>query len=154
MTYCVWYGLLLVAQNYLWCAEKAKLSTLPILAGLLANIAINLLLIPAWGLLGAVVSTTIATGLALAVLYLTNRRMGMQIQPGLIWLTIAPAAMCGGAWCGLAGLAAVVAALPFSRTLITQQERDVIAALCRTIIDRLAAFRSPRVEPAEATHAI
>jgi O-antigen/teichoic acid export membrane protein len=154
MTYCVWYGLLLVAQNYLWCAEKAKLATLPILAGLLANIAINVLLIPAWGLLGAVISTTVATGLALAVLYLINRRIGMQIQPGLIWLTIAPAAMCGGALCGLAGFAAVVAALPFSRTLINQNERDVIAEFGRTMIGKLEAFRSPSVEPAEASHAI
>ena len=34
MTYCVWYGLLLVAQNYIWCAEKAKLATVPIGHGL------------------------------------------------------------------------------------------------------------------------
>jgi O-antigen/teichoic acid export membrane protein len=154
MTYCVWYGLLLVAQNYLWCAEKAKLATLPIVAGLIANIAANVVLIPTWGLLGAVVSTTVATGLALAVLFAINRRVGMQIQPGLVLLTIAPAAMCGGHWCGLAGLVVVVAALPLSKTLINQQERDAIAEFGRSMLGRLAAYRLRRLDNAEVKHAV
>jgi PST family polysaccharide transporter len=154
MTYCVWYGLLLIAQNYVWCAEKAKLATAPVAMGLVANIAINIVLIPAWGLLGAVVSTTVATGLALAVLYVINHRAGMRIQAGLIWLTIAPAAMCGGVWWGLAALIVLAVVLPFSKTLITQQERDVIAAFGRDLLGRLAAYRSRRVKRVEATHAI
>jgi O-antigen/teichoic acid export membrane protein len=154
MTYCVWYGLLLVAQNYIWCAEKARLATVPVVAGLLVNIAINVVLIPAWGLLGAVVATTVATGLALAVLCAINRRAGMQIQPGLIWLTIAPAAMCGGTWCGLAGLVVVLAALPFSKTLINQNERDEIAAFVRQLVGRLAIYRASRVQAGEAGHAV
>jgi O-antigen/teichoic acid export membrane protein len=154
MTYCVWYGLLLVAQNYIWCAEKARLATVPVVVGLVVNIAINVVLIPAWGLLGAVIATTVATGLALAVLYAINRRAGMQIQPGLVWLTIAPASMCGGTWCGMAGLAVVLAALPFSRTLINQQERDEIAAFIRQLIGRLATHRSSRIQAQEASHAV
>jgi polysaccharide transporter, PST family len=154
MTYCVWYGLLLVAQNYIWCAEKARLATVPVAVGLLANIAINVALIPAWGLLGAVVSTTIATGLSLAVLYYINHRAGMQIQPGLLWVTIAPAAMCGGAWCGLSALVVLTAAMPFSKTLVTQHERNVIAEFIRQFAGRLTAYRSSRVEQVEAGHAI
>ncbi|MCI0333229.1 MAG: oligosaccharide flippase family protein [Planctomycetes bacterium] len=154
MTYCVWYGLLLVAQNYLWCVERAKLATVPLVAGLAANIAINVALIPTWGLLGAVVSTTVATGLALAILYAINRRAGMQIQQGLVWLSLAPVAMCGGAWCGAAVLVVLAAILPFSKTLITPQEREVIAEFGRAFLARLAAYRAPRVEQAEAGHAI
>ena len=37
LTYCVWYSLLLVAQNYLWCAEKARLGVLPLVVGLVAQ---------------------------------------------------------------------------------------------------------------------
>lgn len=154
MTYCVWYGLLLIAQNYIWCAEKAKLASVAVAAGLLVNIAINIVLIPAWGLLGAVVSTTIATGLALAVMYAINRRSGMEIQPGLVWLTLAPASMCGGVWCGLVGLTVVTAALPFSRTLLTQPERDEICGFARRALERLAAWRATRLEAGGATHAI
>jgi polysaccharide transporter, PST family len=154
MTYCVWYGLLLIAQNYIWCAEKARLATVPLAAGLLVNIAANLVLIPVWGLLGAVVSTTIATGLALAALYVINHRQGMQIQPGLIWMSLAPASMCGGVWCGLAGLTVLAVLLPFSRTLITQPERDEIGAFVQQFIAKLTAYWSARRETAEAGHAI
>jgi O-antigen/teichoic acid export membrane protein len=68
LTYCVWYSLLLVAQNYVWCAERAKLAVIPLAAGLCINVAIDLALIPTWGLLGAVVATTVATAVAVAML--------------------------------------------------------------------------------------
>ena len=68
--------------------------------------------------------------------------------------TIAPAAMCGGGWCGLVGFAAVVAAVPLSRTLVNQQERDMIADFSRKLLGRLTAYRSPSIETAEVTHAI
>ncbi len=76
LTYCVWYSLLLVAQNYIWCAEKTKLERVPLAAGLAINFGLNIVLIPAWGLLGAVIATTAATGLATAVLYWMNAMAG------------------------------------------------------------------------------
>ncbi len=97
MTYCVWYSLLLVAQNYAWCAERTKLTVVPLVAGLILNVTIDALLIPRWGLLGAVLGTTAATCVALLVLYWINRSAGMQIQPGMLWLSLAPVALCGGA---------------------------------------------------------
>lgn len=154
MAACIWYGLLLVAQNYIWCAERAKLSTVPLAIGLVANIAINLVLIPAWGLLGAVVSTAFATGLALAVLYVINGRAGMQIQAGLVWLSLLPVAICGGAWCGAVALVVLTCAIPFSRTLVSQQERELITSFGQEFLARLAAYRSPRVETVEASHAV
>jgi polysaccharide transporter, PST family len=154
MAACIWYGLLLVAQNYIWCAERAKLSSVPLAIGLAANIAINIVLIPIWGLSGAVISTAIATGLALGVLYVINRTAGMKIQSGLIGLSLLPVAMCGGALCGSLALVAVTAALPFSKTLLNAQERGVIGGIYREFIDRIAAYRSPRIETAEASHAL
>jgi O-antigen/teichoic acid export membrane protein len=121
---------------------------------LVVNIVLNMVLIPTWGLLGAVISTVFATGLALAVLYAINRRNGMQIQPGLIWLSLLPIAICGGALWGSIALVALAAALPFSRTLLTEQDRGVIAEFCRGLLDRVAAYRSPRIETVEASHAL
>jgi O-antigen/teichoic acid export membrane protein len=154
LTYCIWYSLLQVAQNYVWCAEKAKLAVLPLAAGLVVNIAINMSLIPVWGLLGAVVATTVATGVAVAVLTWINHRAGMQLQPGMIVLTAVPATLCGGAWCGTAALFVVVALIPFSQTLVTQKERDAIAALVTTYRTRAATFWTSRTERTEASHAI
>lgn len=154
LTYCVWYSLLLVAQNYLWCAEKAKLGVLPLAAGLVINVAIDLVLIPTWGLKGAVVSTTVATAVAVAVLYWINHRAGMRLQRGMILLSIAPAALCGGVWCGTAALAVLAAALPFSKTLVTQDERDALAELGQHYLARLSAYWSRPAEQTEPSHAI
>ena len=154
MTYCVWYSLLLLAQNYLWCAERARLGVLPLIFGLLLNVAIDLMLIPTWGLLGAVIGTTVATASTMAVLYAINHVAGMQLQRGMLLLTIAPGAMCGGAWCGTAALVLIAACLPFSRTLVTPAERVAIAELYGRYWGRWNAYWSRSVKPTESSHAI
>jgi O-antigen/teichoic acid export membrane protein len=153
ITYCVWYSQLLVAQNYIWCAEKTRLSTIPLSAGLAVNIVLNLALIPAWGLLGAVISTTAATGLATTVLYWINHRVGMRLELGMILLSLAPIALCGGPWCGTAMLVFLTAAMPFSKTLLTPVERRALGEICQSVRARLAASWSNRVQPIESSHA-
>jgi hypothetical protein len=50
-------------------------------------------------------------------------------------------------------LVALGVMLPFSRTLITDQERVAIAEFGRECLSRLTANWPPRAEPAEASHA-
>ncbi len=126
LAYCLWYALLIVAQNYIWCAERAKLSSVPLATGLALNVVLNLFLIPMWGLLGAVVATTMATAFAVAILYWINKRAGMELQAGTIWMTIAPAALCGGMWPAAIVLAVLVIAVPFSNKLLTSAERELL----------------------------
>jgi len=154
LTYCMWYSLLLVAQNYTWCAEKAKLGTLPVIAGLTLNVGINLLLVPAWGLLGAVVSTTVATGAALAMLYWINGRVGMRLDRGMVLLSIAPLSLCGGVWCGAIVAVLLTITVPYSRTLVTQRERDEFAAFGQMYWKRIAAIWSRPTKSTEASHAV
>ena len=139
LTYCLWYSLLIIAQNYIWCAERGRIGTVPLALGLGVNVVLNLFLIPAWGLFGAVVATTFSTGLALAAIYWINRRAGMNLQPGMILLTIAAAALCGGVASATIGLVAIAVSLAFSRTLLTQSERELIADLVRTNLANLTA---------------
>ncbi len=94
---CVWYGLYAVAQNYLWCAEKVKLATLPLVAGLGVNVLLNLVLLPIWGLFGAVLATAISTIVCLLVTLVLNRLAGMQISTGTWLVGLAPAALGFGA---------------------------------------------------------
>jgi O-antigen/teichoic acid export membrane protein len=154
MTFCVWYSLFLVAQNYAWCAEKAKFAVLPLIAGLVINIGIDLWLIPTWGLLGAVIGTTIATGFATVALYWINHLAGMQLQRGMILFSIAPIALCGGVWCGTATLLLLTAAMPFSKTLVTTDERLAIRQLLATLVNRWNDYWSRTAEPSEPLHAI
>jgi O-antigen/teichoic acid export membrane protein len=153
ITYCVWYSMLLVAQNYIWCAEKTKWSAVPLAVGLAINFGMNMALIPAWGLLGAVISTTAATGLATAVLYWINALAGMRLQRGMIWLTVIPIALCGGAWCATAMLVIVAAALPFSKTLVTAEERVALTEFYQDAVAKLAANWLNRAKPAGSPHA-
>jgi O-antigen/teichoic acid export membrane protein len=154
LAYCVWYSLLLVAQNYVWCAEKTKLGTLPLLAGLMLNVGINLVLVPAWGLLGAVVSTTVATGAALGIIYWINHRAGMRLDRGMVLLSAAPLALCGGAWCGTAVLVLLAIGLLYSRSLFSQAERDAFVAFGQSYLNRLSAYWSRPAEQAETSHAV
>lgn len=153
LTYCVWYALLLVAQNFIWCAEKVRLSTIPLAVGLIANCLLNMAFIPTWGLLGAASSTTIGTALAVGALYWINQRAGMRLQPGMIVLTAAPAALCGGAWCATAIIAMLVVSLPFSQVLVTPRERLALAEMFHSYAAKLAAYRLRRAQSIEAQHA-
>jgi hypothetical protein len=100
------------------------------------------------------VSTTVATGSALGVLFWINRSAGMRLQPGMIWLTLAPAVLCGGPWCATAAFVALAIAMPFSKTLITQEERDSLVELARAQIDKLSDYWSSQAEPTEPSHAV
>lgn len=140
LTYCVWYAILILAQNYIWCAEKTKIGSLPLGIGLVANILLNLVLLPIWGLYGAVFATTLSTGLALGLLYWLNRREGMELHSGLLWLTLAPIALGGGAWMGAAALAAILVVAPFSRTLFNDEERAMLGSYLHGQLDKFTGI--------------
>lgn len=154
LTYCVWYSLFLVAQNYVWCAERTRLATLPLVIGLVINVGIDLFLIPHWGLLGAVIGTTVATAVATAVLYWLNRLAGMHLQTGMLLFTAAPVAMCGGVWVGTAVLVLLVAAMPFSKTLLTPDERTTLVRLATQFLTRCRNHWRRQNDQSEPAHAI
>ena len=158
LTYCVWYAILIIAQNYLWCAEKTKLGSLPLGIGLAANIAAQPGAAADLGTHGAVFATTLSTGLALGLLYWLNRREGMELHSGLLWLSFAPIALGGGAWLGAAVLVAILIAAPFSRTLFNDRRtRDAgrhTSAISSTRSTALLDARQPEAsrKPDDCTH--
>jgi O-antigen/teichoic acid export membrane protein len=137
LTYSVWVGLAVVAQNFIWCAEKTKIGVVPTAIGLGLNVLLNLALLPIWGLLGAVVATTVSTAAALGALYWLNRREGMQLQAGLWWLTAAPAALIGGPWVATVVLAVLIVVALSTRLLFSSNERTAMTELVRQQFDVL-----------------
>jgi O-antigen/teichoic acid export membrane protein len=90
ITYCIWFGMVIIAQNYLWCAERARRASLAFVVGLVANVTLNLLLLPRWGLVGAVVATTSANAVALAVVYSLSWSLGFHLHRGTVALSVLP----------------------------------------------------------------
>jgi polysaccharide transporter, PST family len=130
LAYCTWFGTIAVAQNYLWCAERPGLNTLSLSAGLLLNIALNFLLLPRYGLEGAVWATTLANLLALVLIYACSRRHGMRVDSGTWLLSFAPAALWIGPWFSLGVLASIGALVVAGEyVLLRDEKRHVFTSL-------------------------
>jgi len=104
ITYCAWFSLMLLAQTYLWCVEKAKWGSVALFLGLLANLGLNVWLVPQFGLVGAVWATAAANAVALCLVLWLNAREGMQIDRGVIIVCLTPLLLGLGAAYGLVGL--------------------------------------------------
>ena len=128
LAYCTWFAMALIVQNYLWCAEKAYLSSIALAAGVVANVGLNLLLLPPLGLLGAVLATTAANALALALICLFIGRLGFRFDAGVRVILGLPMAICLGPWLALAVLAIVAAEALWSNTLLSDEERSQLRA--------------------------
>ncbi|OHB81888.1 MAG: hypothetical protein A2W31_15625 [Planctomycetes bacterium RBG_16_64_10] len=129
LAYCSLFGVAAVAQNYLWCAEKARLGSLALLAGLVSNVALNLVLLPRFGLMGAVLATTAANMVALVLGLRLNQAAGMTIDRGTWFLCTAPVVLGLGLWPALALLAGVALTLLTSDLLVSQSEKDQLRAV-------------------------
>lgn len=104
---CVWFSLFVVAQNYLWCAEQAKLGTLAIAVGVFVNTLLNFIAIPA-GLTAIMAARGIATMVSVLLIFWFNHRHGMHFSRGLWVACVLPLAIVCGAPLGSVLLIAVV----------------------------------------------
>lgn len=141
LTYCIWFGMAMIAENYLWCAEKARLASLSLLIGLLANVGLNLLLLPRMGLLGAVLATTAANLIALVLICVFNHLLGFRVDRGT-WVTLALApVVCLGPWLALLVLGVVALEAIYSDRLLSRDEKGQLAEGCRQYLERLKNLR-------------
>jgi len=137
LAYCAWFGTIAVAQNYLWCAERPGLNSLALLAGVLLNIGFNLLLLPRYGLEGAVWATSLANLVSLVLIYLFSRRQGMRIDRGTWLLTLAPLALGCGIAASLIVLAALLCATATTSHVLTSREKRQVVTSLRGVWQRI-----------------
>ncbi|MEN6407705.1 MAG: oligosaccharide flippase family protein [Thermoguttaceae bacterium] len=126
LLYCSWIAMQMILQTYLLCVERAWLSAAALGCGLALSVGLNFVLLPRYGLYGAVVATTIAHALTLGLICAFNRRWGFRLDEGMAVVLLLPLAFCGGRWVALAALAAVAAAMG-SRRLLDADERQLLA---------------------------
>ena len=138
---CVWFGALLVAQVYAWITEQTRRAALPLALGIAANVVLNLMLLPLLGLLGAVIATALATLLALACQLYVNRRLGMTVRAGTLWLAVVPILLTLPPWYAAAGCGLLAVLLSGPGVLVDADEWDAIRTTLAERIGRLSRKR-------------
>ena len=127
LVYCTWFGLSMIVQNYLLCAEKARMASIALFGGLVLNVLLNIELLPRLGLEGAVLSTAAANALSLGLICLFNRRLGFHLDDGVKLVFVLPMLVCLGPWVAVFALVAVAIAAVWSNRLLTPDEKQQIA---------------------------
>ena len=124
LVYSIWFALFLIGQTYLWVAEQGKYIFFVTLFCLIINLVLNALLIPDFGLWGAVIATSTATFMCLVLVNFANRTVGCPVSRH----------------CWLAGLFPLVIILPFPL---------MIAAIC---VGLVAAWKTGLIFDGEEKH--
>ena len=133
LVYCIWFALFTVAQNYLWVAEQGKWAAGAMATGLGTNIVLNMLLIPQYGLHGAVFATTLGNALNLTLIYIGNHRLGCRTDLG-IWLTSLMPLLLLLPLEAAAGIFALLAIATFTTEwILSGEEKQDILAMARNL---------------------
>ncbi len=142
LTYCIWSGLTMVAHCYLWCAEKARLSSVALLIGLIVNVCLNMLLLPRMGLLGAVLATTVAHMVVLVLICTFNHMLGFRIDRGTRVVLALPLTVCLGPWLATAVLIVVALEAITSDKLLSPEEKQQLADHWWKYVGRFRSLRT------------
>ncbi len=114
--FCIWFAIATIGQNYLWVAERGKWVAVAIGAGLVTNVVLNMLLLPLWGLHGAVVATLVANAIVLIGIWSAMARYGYELDSTTFYATIIPATLLAGPWVALISAAITCLASPHVKT--------------------------------------
>jgi polysaccharide transporter, PST family len=138
LTYCSWFGLAMILQTYLLCAEKGKLVSVSLAFALALCVPLNCLLLPPLGLLGAAVSATASTGLLLWCVCRFNHRFGFRLDTGVIVVLLLPILLCYGVWVAILAMMVVAADAVWGKRLLAPDEKQLLA---RGLANYIVRFR-------------
>jgi len=127
LIYCTWFGLAMIVECYLLCAEKARLPSVALACGLALNVPLNLLLLPRFGLQGAVLATAAANAFSLGLICWFNRRLGFHFDAGTTLVLVLPIVLCLGPWVAVVTLPVVAAIAIWSDWLLSPEEKHQLA---------------------------
>jgi O-antigen/teichoic acid export membrane protein len=139
----IYAGALVLAQLNLVCAERMSLSGVALAIGLAANIGLNLVLLPRYGLPGAVIGTCIAHVTALAIVLMLSRRLGMRWGSGTWLMLLCPLAVLCPPWLGLSILAVVGISLVAGNAVFDTREKSLVITTAGRLWRRLPVPRIP-----------
>lgn len=146
MVHAVWVGMFLIGDNYLVCSNRMKALNVILIVGILFNFCLNWLLIPSFGLVGAVTATTLAGLVVLLLLFWQMARGGCPIGWGTWALCVAPLSFVLGPTAVAVVLATIVFVAGRTNWLLSAEDRSQIDA---ALLPRLERFgiRSETIWP-------
>lgn len=137
----VWFSMIYFAETYLWCDERIGLVCFAFFAGLVVNVGTNLLLLPVWGLQGAVLSASAGNLALLLMIFGFANWRGLRLDVGTWAVSASPLALTLGPWAALTVLAALTATAWSSHRIFSPDEKDQLHAMIRRYVDRFQTWR-------------
>ena len=123
----VWFGAAVIAQQYIWCAERTGLVCLALGAGLAGQSGDQSAAAPGARTDRRRYWAAIAANLVLLLLILYFARLlGFHVQRGAWILLAAPASLCLGPWIALGVLAAISFAATRSELIFIREDKEKI----------------------------
>ncbi|NND97286.1 MAG: oligosaccharide flippase family protein [Pirellulaceae bacterium] len=113
--FCSWAALAVIAQTYLLVVERGKLIAIATGVGLTANVALNALLLPLWGLHGAVVATLCAHGIVMLGVFVAMAKSDFQFDRTIVYVSLLPATILAGPWVAMICVIVCIAASQHAR---------------------------------------
>ena len=129
LTYCTWFGLGTVMHMYLWCAERARLGSLALFLGLVTNIGLNLVLLPRYGLWGAVLATAVGNLVSLSLIACFSISNEFRLDRGTTLLLVAPLAFAAGPLAALLVWCLVAAVVLGTTQIVNADEKQQVREL-------------------------
>lgn len=135
--YCIWFSLFMVVDNYLLCAERARWGSLALVVGLLANVVLNGLLVPRYGLPGVVTATVTANGITMLLIMTACSRAGMKWDGHSCVALLMPLCLVAGGVITLISLGLAICLGWF----FNPKETETLTSWCEAIWQRVVTTR-------------
>ncbi len=149
LMYCTWFGLSFVGQTYLWCREQAKLGSVALFGGMLISIVLNWLLLPHYGLWGAVWASSSAMLAVLLCVFVFCRSLGFRFDLG-VWITaLLPLALLLGPVSATAVYLVVAIWMLTTSHVLSSDEKEVLGQALLRYLRRLRLRREPSAVAAQ-----
>ena len=143
----VWTGLASIACCYLWCAERAAWGGVALFVGLVINCTLNLLLVPRYGLFGAVLATAVAKLAVLTLFLASSARHGMKLTAPACIVSLAAVSLCLGPLVSATVLLALLHQAHLREWLLDAEEKRRFAETWRTYTARWRRHGNVANEP-------
>lgn len=139
LIYCIWFSLGAVAAATLWCADEARLSTFGLFVGMVVTVGLNVILLPRYGLMGAVWAAAAGKVAFIALVYLFNGVIRLPMDRGVWIVSATPLACLAGPWIALATLVALAVVAWTTRLILSDEDKRELVAFVRSYWQRITA---------------